>query len=146
MPNRERVEFLVIDDEPAITRLVAAFLKEKGHTCETLAEGFLTGAWLELHDCEVVVVDLNMPQVDGISLISYLREIRPGLPVVVFTAMGYNEQKMHEALRAGASGYVSKNLPIEELYCVLNRLLITCRQRTRHEQLTRSQSAVAGTA
>jgi DNA-binding NtrC family response regulator len=146
LPNRERVHFLVVDKDDAIARLVSAYLKEKGHTCDTLAESFLTSAWLEMHDCEVAVVDLNMPQVDGISLISYLREIRPGLPVVVFTGVGYDDQKMHEALRAGANGYVSKNLPIDQLYGVLEHVLVSCRQKARHEQPTRPWSALARSA
>jgi DNA-binding response OmpR family regulator len=144
--NRDRAEFLVIDDDPAITKFLAAYLKQKGHTCATLTEGFQTAAWLEMHDCEVVVVDLNMPKVDGISLISYVREIQPSLPIIVFTGVGYEEEKMHAALRAGANGYVSKNLPIEQLYCVLSRVLATCRQRARREALARARPALLGAA
>lgn len=144
--NRDYADFLVIDDDPAITRFLATYLKQKGHTCATLTEGFQTAAWLELHDCEVVIVDLNMPKVDGISLITYIREIQPGLPIIVFTGIGYEEEKMHAALRAGANGYVSKNLPIEQLYCVLSRVLATCRQRARREALTRVQPALLGAA
>ncbi|HEY2712329.1 MAG TPA: response regulator [Chthoniobacterales bacterium] len=141
--DRERVEFLVIDDDPAITQFLATYLRQKGHTCATLTEGFETHAWLEMHDCEVVVVDLNMPKVDGISLISYIHEIRSRLPIIVFTGIGYEEEKMHAALRAGANGYVSKNLPVEQLYCVLTRVLITCRQRAREEHCRPVLASVA---
>jgi DNA-binding NarL/FixJ family response regulator len=102
--------------------------------------------WLEMNDCEVAVVDLNMPKVDGISLITYVREIRRRLPIIVFTGVGYDEQKMHAALRAGANGYVSKNLPVEHLYCVLSRVLATARQRARQEQTARPRPALAGAA
>jgi two-component system chemotaxis response regulator CheY len=142
-PDRECFDFLVVDDDPAITRFLSTYLRQKGHTCATLTEGFETHAWLELHDCEVVVVDLNMPKVDGISLISHIREIRSQLPVIVFTGIGYEEEKMHAALRAGASGYVSKNLPVEQLYCVLSRVLVTSRQRARQDF---SNPALAGIA
>ncbi len=141
--DRERVEFLVIDDDPAITQFLAAYLRQKGHTCATLTEGFETHAWLEMHDCEVVVVDLNMPKVDGISLISYIHEIRARLPIIVFTGIGYEEEKMHAALRAGANGYVSKNLPVEQLYCVLTRVLTTCRQRDLQEHSRPALASVA---
>ena len=144
--NRDCADFLVIDDDPSITRFLAAYLKQKGHTCETLTEGFQTAVWLEMHDCEVVVVDLNMPKVDGISLITYIREIQPGLPIIVFTGVGYEEEKMHAALRAGANGYVSKNLPVEQLYCVLSRVLVTCRQRARRESLLPARPALLGAA
>src|SRR5918992_758669 len=127
--NRDAVEFLLIDDDPAITKFLVTYLKQKGHTCEFLTEGFQTAAWLEYHKCDVVVVDLNMPKVDGISLITFIREINQQLPIIVFTGIGYDEERMHAALRAGANGYVSKNLPIEQLYCVLARVLATCQQR-----------------
>jgi DNA-binding response OmpR family regulator len=93
-----------------------------------------------------VVVDLNMPKVDGISLISFIREMSQTLPIIVFTGVGYDEERMHAALRAGANGYVSKNLPIEQLYCVLSRVLATCQQRARREALARPHGVLAGAA
>jgi DNA-binding response OmpR family regulator len=144
--SRDSAEFLIIDDDPAITKFLVTYLKQKGHTCASLTEGFRTANWLEMHDCEVVVVDLNMPKVDGISLISYIREIDAKLPIIVFTGVGYDEERMHAALRAGANGYVSKNLPIEQLYCVLSRVLATCQHRARREALTSSRPLLAGAA
>jgi DNA-binding response OmpR family regulator len=132
---RDCAEFLVIDDDPLITRFLATWLQQKGHTCATITDGTQTRQWLEMHDCEVAIVDLNMPKLDGISLISRIRQIRPNLPIIVFTGLGYDEERMHAALRAGANGYVSKNLPIEQLYCVLLRMLETGRERTRQEQV-----------
>ena len=142
--NRDCVEFLVVDDDPLVTGFLSDYLKQKGHTCATLTKGIQTASWLERHDCEVVVVDLNMPKIDGISLITYIREIQPSLPVVVFTGIGYEEERMHAALRAGANGYVSKHLPIEQLYCVLSRMLATSRQRPDHEARTPTRSALLG--
>src|SRR5215212_1683706 len=126
--TRDQCQFLIIDDDPSVTKFLVTYLRQKGHTCDYLTEGFQTAAWLELHDCDVAVVDLNMPKVDGLSLISFIRELDPKLPIIVFTGMGYDEGRMHAALRAGANGYVSKNLPIDQLYCVLRRVLATCRQ------------------
>ena len=145
--TRDSAEFLIIDDDPAVTKFLVTYLKQKDHTCASLTEGFRTAAWLELHDCEVVIVDLNMPKVDGISLISFIREMNEKLPIIVFTGVGYDEERMHAALRAGANGYVSKNLPIEQLYCVLSRVLATCQQRARREALVHSsQPALLGAA
>lgn len=144
--NRDCADFLVIDDDPSVTRFLAAYLKQKGHTCATLTEGFQTAVWLEMHDCEVVVVDLNMPKVDGISLITYIRGIQRNLPIIVFTGIGYEEDKMHAALRAGANGYVSKNLPVEQLYCVLARVLATSRQQARRESTSSPRRTLLGAA
>jgi DNA-binding NtrC family response regulator len=144
--TRESSHFLIIDDDPGISRFLVTYLRQKGHTCESLAEGFQTATWLAHHDCEVVIVDLKMPKIDGMSLISFIREINPMLPIIVFTGMGYDENQMHAALRAGANGYVSKNLPIEQLYSVLARVLATCQQHARRRALTRPQPALAGAA
>ena len=57
---------------------------------------------------------------------------------------------LNAALRAGANGYVSKNLPIEQLYCVLSRVLATCQQRSRREAMSgrshHSHNYLAGAA
>jgi DNA-binding NtrC family response regulator len=147
LPTRESSQFLIIDDDPGITRFLVTYLRQKGHTCESLNEGFQTATWLAHHDCEVVIVDLKMPKIDGMSLIWFIREICPALPIIVFTGMGYDEEQMHAALRAGANGYVSKNLPIEQLYSVLARVLATCQQRARgRRHFTPSEPALLGAA
>ena len=147
--TRAKSEFLIIDDDPAVAKFLVTYLKQKGHTCESLTEGFRTASWLEHNHCDVVIVDLNMPKVDGISLITYIREMSAALPIIVFTGVGYDEDRMHAALRAGANGYVSKNLPIEQLYCVLSRVLATCQQRARREAArsgTNAPHVLAGAA
>jgi len=143
--KREYSQFLIIDDDPGIAKFLVTYLRQRGHTCEALTDGFQTAAWLSEHDCEVAIVDLKMPKVDGISLITFMHEMDPGLPIVVFTGVGYDEEQMHAALHAGANGYVSKNLPIEQLYCVLARVLATCQQRKR-ASLNGQRPVLAGAA
>lgn len=143
--SRESSQFLIIDDDPGIGKFLVAYLRQRGHTCHSLTEGFQAAAWLAHHDCDVVIVDLKMPKVDGISLISFIREINPKIPIVVFTGVGYDEEQMHAALRAGANGYVSKNLPIEQLYCVLTRVLATCQHNARPRVPNGEHTSVAGT-
>src|SRR6202030_3181579 len=95
--NREYSQFLIIDDDPGIARFLVTYLRQKGHTCESLTDGFQTAIWLAHHDCEVAIVDLRMPKVDGITLISFIREINQTLPIIAFTGMGYDEEQMHAA-------------------------------------------------
>lgn len=142
--ERDHFQFLVIDDDPSISRFLVTYLRQKGHSCASLTEGFETAAWLGQNDCEVVVVDLRMPKIDGISLISFIREVNPAVPIIVFTGMGYDEESMHAALRAGANGYVSKNLPVEQLYSVLARVLATSQQRARRSVAPVTAEVMAG--
>lgn len=143
LPDRPTSQFLVIDDDPGIAHFLVTYLRQKGHTCESLTDGFETAAWLAHNDCEVIIVDLKMPKVDGITLTAFIREINVHVPIIIFTGMGYDEPQMHAALRAGANGYVSKNLPIEQLYCVLSRVLATCQTRARRVKTTQLQSVLA---
>lgn len=142
--NRNFSQFLIIDDDPGIAKFLVTYLRQRGHTCHALTDGFQTASWLGQNDCEVAVVDLRMPKVDGLSLISFIREMNPKLPIIVFTGVGYDEEQMNAALRAGANGYVSKNLPIEQLYCVLTRVLATCQLRSRDNAV--ESAALAGAA
>ena len=144
--TRDSFQFLIVDDDPTIAKFIVTYLRQRGHTCHSLTDGFQTAAWLAHHDCDVVIVDLKMPKVDGITLISFIREVNSQVPIIVFTGVGYNEEQMHAALRAGANGYVSKNLPVEQLYCVLSRVLATCHQRAQHEMVETEHPALMGAA
>jgi two-component system OmpR family response regulator len=144
--SRDSFQFLIVDDDPTIAKFLVTYLRQRGHTCHSLTDGFQTAAWLAHHDCDVVIVDLKMPKVDGITLISFIREINSRVPIIVFTGVGYDEEQMHAALHAGANGYVSKNLPAEQLYSVLARVLATCQQRARREPAHSECSALLGAA
>ena len=144
--SRNSFHFLIVDDDPTIAKFLVTYLRQRGHTCHSLTDGFQTAAWLAHHDCEVAIVDLKMPKVDGITLISFIREINSHLPIIVFTGIGYNDEQMQAALRAGANGYVSKNLPVEQLYCVLSRVLANAQQRPRLETTRPDAPALLGAA
>jgi len=130
-------EFLLVDDDPSISEFLATYLSERGHPSNATIEGNKALDWLSENRCEVVVVDLNLPNVNGISLIASVRAIDPRLPIVVFTEKGCDEAQVRAAMRAGASGYVSKNLPVEQLYCVLARVLAAARYNARRVRLQR---------
>ena len=136
-------EFLLVDDDPSISEFLATYLSERGHPSNATIEANKALDWLSENRCEVVVVDLNLPNVNGISLIASVRAIDPRLPIVVFTEKGCDEAQVRAAMRAGASGYVSKNLPVEQLYCVLARVLAAARFNARRVPLQRELLGVA---
>lgn len=135
--NYPAAEFFLVDSDPKVTQFLAAYLCQRGHPCSASfgADGALD--WLNENQCEVVVVDLKSQNGSANSLIASVRAANPGLPIVVFTEKGCNELQIRAAMRAGASGYVSKNLPAEQLYCVLARVLATARYNARRVRLQR---------
>jgi two-component system, OmpR family, response regulator QseB len=128
-------EFLLVDDDPSISEFLATYLSRRGHPSKATMEAEKALDWLSEKRCEVVVVDLNLPNTNGTSLIASLRAIDSRLPIVVFTENGCNEVQVRAAMRAGANGYVSKNLPMEQLYCVLARVLAAARYNARRIRL-----------
>ncbi len=117
------MNFLVVDDNRLLNRFLTTYLRGKGHACSSLTDGTKADAWLELNPCDAVILDLGMPQIDGLSLISIIRQSHPDLPIVIFTGLGYDEEMMQAARYAGANGYVSKGLGPSEIYSALMRVL-----------------------
>ena len=130
-------EFLLVDDDPSISEFLATYLSKRGHPSNATMEAEKALDWLSENRCEVIVVDLNLPDANGTSLIASLRAIDSRLSIVVFTENGCNETQVRAAMRAGANGYVSKNLPTEQLYCVLSRVLAAARYNARRVRLQR---------
>jgi two-component system chemotaxis response regulator CheY len=130
-------EFLLVDSDPKVAEFLAAYLTERGHPSNASLESDQALDWLSQNRCEVVVVDLKSQNGQATSLIASLRAIDARLPIVVFIEKGCNEAQVRQAMRAGASGYVSKNLPMEQLYCVLARVLAAARYNARRVRLQR---------
>lgn len=135
--NLPAAAFLLVDRDPKATEFLAGYLGQRGHPCNTSFEAGEALNWLSQNRCEVVVVDLKSQNGTATSLIASVRAMDSKLPVVVFTEKGCNEMQVREAMRAGASGYVSKNLPAEQLYCVLARVLAAARYNARRFRLQR---------
>jgi DNA-binding response OmpR family regulator len=115
--------FLVVDDNQLLNRFLTTYLRDKGHHAFSLTDGTKVLAWLELNACDAVILDIGMPKVDGLQLISMIRERFADLPIVMFTGLGYDEEAMQTARKAGANGYVSKGLGPSEIYSALQRVL-----------------------
>ena len=120
MANRR---FLIVDDDASITGMLSLFLRSLGHSAHSLTDSTKTLSWLDLNPCDTVILDLAMPGIDGLSLVKMIREKFSDMPIVIFTGWGYDEKHMQETLDAGANGYVSKGVPIEEVYAALQRVL-----------------------
>jgi DNA-binding response OmpR family regulator len=117
------MKFLVVDDNRLLNRFLTSYLRGKGHSCAALSDGTKVEGWLAENSCDAVILDLGMPKMDGLSLITVIRERYRELPIIIFTGMGYDEELMQAARFAGANGYVSKGLGPNEVYSALMRVL-----------------------
>ena len=118
---------LVVEDSPVDRTLIGGLLaKEPDWRVEFANDGFEATEWLEskvgseLPD--VIVTDLQMPRLDGLGLVKYVREKFPQLPVVLITSMG-SEQCAIDALRAGATSYSPKSLLRSDLIRTISQII-----------------------
>ena len=115
---------LVVDDEPAILRAVGAGLRARGYEVLTAASGQEAIDAVAVSSPDVVVLDLGLPDIDGVEV---CRRIRgwSGVPIVVLSAEGSDARKV-EALDEGADDYVTKPFSMPEL---LARIRVALRHR-----------------
>jgi two-component system KDP operon response regulator KdpE len=104
---------LVVDDEPAIVRAVAANLRVRGYEVVTASSGDAALAAVEAHQPDCVVLDLGLPGVPGLEVLRRLRTWTK-VPVVVLTAIDSERDKV-AAFDLGADDYVTKPFGVAEL-------------------------------
>jgi two-component system KDP operon response regulator KdpE len=116
---------LVVDDEPAILRVVAANLRARGYEALTAASGTAALTAIETQQPDCIVLDLGLPDVGGLEVLRRLRTWA-STPVVILTARD-DERDRATALELGADDYVTKPFAMTEL-------LARVRGALRHDQ------------
>ena len=115
MPER----VLIVDDHPLTRDALAALLAQQGFEVVGEAEeGAEALALARLHEPDVVLLDLTMPGMDGLTALPKIREEAPHSEVVVLTASD-TEENLLAAIRAGASGYLLKTESPEQIAAFL---------------------------
>jgi two-component system KDP operon response regulator KdpE len=104
---------LVVDDEPQILRALRINLRARRYDVEVAADGASALAAAAAHPPDLVVLDLGLPDLDGIEVIRGLRGWT-GVPIIVLSGRAGSEDKV-AALDAGADDYVTKPVGIDEL-------------------------------
>lgn len=114
---------LIVDDEPAIRRLVRAVLARGGHESTAAASAREAIDAVEKHPLDAALVDLGLPDRDGLELVSLFRE--RGIPTIVLSARTDTRDKV-AALDLGAEDYLTKPFDGDEL---LARLRVALRRK-----------------
>lgn len=116
MEQQPRV--LIIDDEEAARYGLSRALSNIGYVLDEAEDGVAALARIETFRPDVIVSDINMPGMDGLSLLQHVNSTPEPPLVVLITAYG-SEDIAIRALRAGAHNYVSKPFEVEELRLIV---------------------------
>lgn len=105
---------LVVDDEPGVRDMICDTLRLSGYAPFEAADGFLALKWLRENSVDLIISDINMPNMDGYELLERLRALGDETPALMLTARG-ERGDVTRGLRLGADDYVTKPFGLEEL-------------------------------
>lgn len=113
---------LVVDDEENARIGLTKLLEREGFEVESVANGYEALTYLNQREVNVIVTDINMPEMNGITFLRELNKSFPRSNVIMITAYGGVESYI-EAMNLGAFEYINKPVKIDELKSILNKML-----------------------
>jgi DNA-binding NtrC family response regulator len=115
---------LVVDDEASIRDLLAKTLALAEYDVETAGDGAMALDRLREHrgDYDLMIADLRMPGMDGLSLIREVKHINPSLPVIIITGFS-SESSAIEAVNLGVAGYLTKPFRVPQVLAAAAKAL-----------------------
>jgi DNA-binding response OmpR family regulator len=120
--EEKKMRVLVIEDNPRMAAAVAAGLKEQGHAVDTYHTGYEGEEAAALNPYDVVVLDLMLPDRDGLDVCRALRRRGVKTPILILSAISATSDKV-TGLNAGADDYLAKPFEFEELIARVRALL-----------------------
>ncbi len=134
---------LIVEDETVLRESLAELLAEEGHTVKQAENGKVAYELVLKEPVDLVLTDVHMPEMDGLTLLTHLRQILPETPVIVITAFGTVESAV-AAVRAGAFDYLLKPVKFDDVLLKVQRAL-EYRDVTRSNKVMTDQLAQEST-
>lgn len=122
---------LVVDDEKSIRSFLKVSIETQGYKCISASDGANALMLAVSHNPDIILLDLGLPDMDGVDVVEKLREISQ-IPIIVISARGHERDKI-KALDAGANDYLTKPFSVPEL---LARIRVILRHKTFDVKLT----------
>ncbi len=135
---RNGKKILIVDDEPSVRNSLRDWFTEDGFKVETAEDGQAALKCMHAGPFDIVLVDLKMPGMDGITLEKRIREIDRDVAVIILTAFASVETAV-EALKLGAFDYITKPVDPDELSNTVRNAL---KQRELHQENVRLKAKV----
>lgn len=115
---------LIVDDEENAREALSKILAHDGYDVSTAANGVEALNYLRSRDVELIITDINMPEMNGLAFLRELVRSRPESNVIMLTAYGEVESYL-EAMNLGAFEYINKPIRYDDLKKVINKILKT---------------------
>lgn len=114
-------KILVVEDEKRMQGIIVEYMQKGGYTCITADDGVEALAVLKNNDIDLMILDIMMPYLDGLSVCRVSREMT-NIPIIILTAKGEEEDKL-KGYEYGADDYITKPFSPKVLLAKVNALL-----------------------
>lgn len=111
---------MIVDDEPIVVNRLKRMLEKDGHTIHTFTRGSLAVESFEDRTYDIIITDLKMGKVDGISVLEHASALEPKPKVIIISGLR-QEKYPEEALFKGAFAFLVKPFKIQELRALIRR-------------------------
>ena len=112
---------LVVDDEENARIALSTILTRDGYDVASAGNGYEALNYLRGKDVELIITDINMPEMNGMTFLRELNRSHPTCNVIMITAYGEVESYI-EAMNLGAFEYINKPVKLEELNKIINKI------------------------
>ncbi len=116
------MRILVVEDHADLASAISRSIKQMGHAVDVLDDGELANDVLKTENYDLLVLDLNLPGMDGLDILKYFRERGGTSPVLILTARAEIEDRV-SGLDLGADDYLTKPFEVAELEARVRALL-----------------------
>lgn len=118
----EDISILIVEDEQRLAEILKKQLEESGYKAEIANDGYEGNRLLEMKSFNLIILDINLPLINGYDLCKEIRKTNSKIPIIMLTALGTSENKL-TGFDAGADDYVLKPFDFRELLARINVFL-----------------------
>jgi DNA-binding NtrC family response regulator len=119
--SKMNFSILIVDDEKNVVNLLEKMLKKQGYTTYCAYNGKEALDIIDINQIDLVISDIRMPEIDGISLLKKVKEVDPAIEFMLITAFATVETAV-EALRIGARDYIIKPFNLEDITAAIDKI------------------------
>lgn len=130
----DKAQILIIDDDPGMCSTLSDILEEVGHKVCSYEKGMEALDWLKKNPFDVIIVDINLPDMSGMKLLEEARLINPESAVIMMTGSASVETAV-EAMKEGAYAYIVKPFDMDELKTVIKKAIREIRLSLENKKL-----------
>jgi len=129
----EKADILIVDDMPENLQILARILKDKDYKVRALPSGLLALKSIEIHPPDLVLLDINMPKMDGFEVCQQIKKLSGGEKIpVIFISASTNSEEIIRGFETGAVDYITKPFNSFEVY---QRIKTQLRLRNKEKEL-----------